>query len=102
MTKLNFNSYIYDKIKKILFEFINLALKKTVFYNEYQELIITKYFLNRFDNSDQYCIDIGASPPPHFYKIFLKYKFKIFCVDPIQLSNFNNIKKLNKRFNYFR
>jgi FkbM family methyltransferase len=102
MTKLNFNSYIYNKIKKICFEFINLVLKKTVFYNEYHELKITKYFLSRFDNSDQYCIDIGASPPPHFYKIFLKYKFKIFCVDPIQLSNFNNIKKLNKRFKYFK
>ena len=103
MTKLNFNSYIYDKIKKISFKFFNLAFKKCVFYNEYQELIITKYFLSRFDNSGQYCIDIGASPPPHFYKIFLKYKFKIFCVDPIPLSNLNNIKKkLNKRFNYFK
>ena len=103
MIKLNFSSYIYDKTKKIAFKFIKLALKKDIFYNEYQELIITKYFLSRFDNSDEYCIDIGASPAPHFYKIFLKYKFKIFCVDPIPLSNLNNIKKkLNKRFNYFK
>jgi hypothetical protein len=89
---------LYSKIKNIIFKFINIVFKKNVFYSEYQELIITNYFLNRFNNADQYCIDIGASPPPNFFKVFLKYRFKIFCVDPIPLSNFNNI---NKRLNYF-
>ena len=42
-------------------------------------------------------------PPPHFYKLFLKYNFKICCIDPISSPDYSFYKKKHINiFNYFK